>query len=83
MRYLRQPLTRDSGDAYRRDAAYRHPAAGGISGEAAWCCQQAQQWRAALAGEWITLSEADDLPEAQPPGVLRNLLGQEFRHAIF
>ena len=54
-----------------------------LSGEAAWCRQQAQQWRAALAGEWITLSEADDLPEAQPPGVLRNLLGQEFRHAIF
>ncbi|MDU2734323.1 MAG: GNAT family N-acetyltransferase [Mixta calida] len=54
-----------------------------LSGEAEWCRQQAQQWRIALSGEWITLSEASDLADALPPSALRNLLGQEFRHAIF
>ncbi|MFD1801832.1 tRNA(Met) cytidine acetyltransferase TmcA [Mixta tenebrionis] len=54
-----------------------------ISGEARWCCEQAQRWRATLPGDWITLGERDDLPAAQPPAALRNLLGQEFLHAIF
>jgi tRNA(Met) cytidine acetyltransferase len=54
-----------------------------ISGEAHWCCEQAQHWRAILPGDWITLGERDDLPDALPPSALRNLLGQEFQHAIF
>lgn len=54
-----------------------------IAGDADWCWQQAQQWRATLAGDWPLVSERDDLPNVTAPSALRNLLGQEFRHAIF
>lgn len=54
-----------------------------ISGEPEWCWQQVVQWRAALTGDWLLLSDNEDLPDAVAPSALRNLLGQEFRHAIF
>ncbi|WP_312241948.1 tRNA(Met) cytidine acetyltransferase TmcA domain-containing protein, partial [Pantoea sp.] len=56
-----------------------------ISGESAWCLTQASAWRAALSGDWITIS--DDVSQFPAPhcapSALRNLLGREFRHAIF
>ena len=54
-----------------------------IAGESAWCAQQARQWQATLTGEWLSLSEQPDLPPSLPPTSLRNLLGQEFQHALF
>ncbi|UQY43161.1 GNAT family N-acetyltransferase [Erwinia sp. PK3-005] len=54
-----------------------------LAGEPDWCYQQAQQWRAALTGDWLCLSEDPQLPNSVAPSALRNLLGQEFRHAIF
>ncbi|WP_352412357.1 GNAT family N-acetyltransferase [Mixta sp. BE291] len=54
-----------------------------LAGEPDWCCQQAQQWQATLTGDWLLLSEAPDLPDSVAPSALRNLLGQEFRHAVF
>ncbi|MEQ4530200.1 MAG: GNAT family N-acetyltransferase [Mixta sp.] len=54
-----------------------------IAGEPAWCRQQAQQWQAMLAGDWLSVSEHNDLGESVAPSALRTLLGQEFHHAIF
>jgi tRNA(Met) cytidine acetyltransferase len=54
-----------------------------IAGDPEWCQQQAQRWQTALSGDWLTLSEHSDLGESVAPSALRNLLGQEFRHAIF
>ncbi|GLR10511.1 tRNA cytosine(34) acetyltransferase TmcA [Mixta theicola] len=54
-----------------------------IAGEPDWCYQQAQRWQQALAGDWLFLSEDPQLPNSVSPSALRNLLGQEFRHAIF
>ncbi|EJL93991.1 tRNA(Met) cytidine acetyltransferase TmcA [Pantoea sp. GM01] len=54
-----------------------------IAGEADWARLQASQWRAELQGDWLTLSDSDDLPHAVAPTALRTLLGREFQHAIF
>ncbi|WP_343552470.1 GNAT family N-acetyltransferase [Pantoea sp.] len=54
-----------------------------ISGAADWATQQAASWQAELSGDWLTLSESDDFPQAVAPSALRNLLGREFQHAIF
>ena len=56
-----------------------------ISGESAWCLAQAEAWRARLSGDWITVSDDASLFSTPhcAPSALRNLLGQEFRHAIF
>jgi tRNA(Met) cytidine acetyltransferase len=55
-----------------------------ISGSCDWTQQQASAWRAALPGDWLTISElnAPDVA-SHPPAALRTLLGREFRHAIF
>ena len=55
-----------------------------ISGDAQWCLHAAAQWQNALAGDWITVSEQplSSAPHCAP-AALRNLLGQEFLHAIF
>ncbi|WP_058959101.1 tRNA(Met) cytidine acetyltransferase TmcA [Type-E symbiont of Plautia stali] len=54
-----------------------------VSGEAGWALQQAVEWRAALSGDWLTLSDSDDFPQRVAPAALRTLLGREFQHAIF
>lgn len=56
-----------------------------ISGAPAWCLTQADAWRARLAGDWMTVSDDASLTGELrcAPAALRNLLGQEFRHAIF
>ncbi|MBK0091930.1 GNAT family N-acetyltransferase [Erwinia sp. S59] len=54
-----------------------------IAGEADWALQQAVEWRAALPGDWLTLSDSDDFPQRVAPAALRTLLGREFQHAIF
>ena len=54
-----------------------------IAGEADWALQQAVEWRAALPGDWLTLSDSDDFPQRVSPAALRTLLGREFQHAIF
>jgi len=54
-----------------------------IAGEADWAPQQAMEWRAALSGDWLTLSDSDDFPQRVAPAALRTLLGREFQHAIF
>ncbi|KAB8309558.1 tRNA(Met) cytidine acetyltransferase [Erwinia endophytica] len=54
-----------------------------ISGEAVWCLQQAEQWMALLAGDWLWLG---NIPYRKPhcaPHAVRTLLGQEFLHAVF
>ena len=54
-----------------------------VSGEAGWALQQAIEWRTALPGDWLTLSDSDDFPQRVAPAALRTLLGREFQHAIF
>ncbi|WP_313684270.1 GNAT family N-acetyltransferase [Pantoea sp.] len=55
-----------------------------ISGSSEWAQQQASVWRAALPGDWLTISELNDLAASfHPPAALRTLLGREFHHAIF
>ncbi|MCU5774025.1 GNAT family N-acetyltransferase [Erwiniaceae bacterium BAC15a-03b] len=54
-----------------------------ISGDAQWCQHQAEQWQAQLAGDWLWVGEAAQQQPHCAPGALRNLLGQEFRHALF
>ena len=54
-----------------------------VSGEAGWALQQAMEWRTALPGDWLTLSDSDDFPQRVAPAALRTLLGREFQHAIF
>ncbi|MGD8161911.1 tRNA(Met) cytidine acetyltransferase TmcA [Pantoea sp. FN0307] len=54
-----------------------------LAGDPDWCDEQAQQWQQALAGDWLFLSDDPQLPNSVAPSALRNLLGQEFRHAIF
>ena len=54
-----------------------------VSGEADWALLQAFEWRAALPGDWLTLSNSDDFPHRVAPAALRTLLGREFQHAIF
>lgn len=54
-----------------------------IAGEADWALQQVVEWRAALSGDWLTLSDSDDFPQRVAPAALRTLLGREFQHAIF
>jgi tRNA(Met) cytidine acetyltransferase len=46
-----------------------------ISGDSAWCEQQAQSLRATLTGDWISLGEKGD-------GHYGALLGREFTHAV-
>lgn len=55
-----------------------------ISGDGAWCLRQADEWRAALPGDWLVVGEhaIASLPHCQP-AALRTLLGREFTHAIF
>ncbi len=56
-----------------------------ISGDVAWCLEQAQRWQQQLAGEWIWVS--DEAPQGASitctPAAARNLLGREFQHAVF
>lgn len=54
-----------------------------VSGEAAWCEQQAQAFRQALSGDvlWVGREPAND-PFCLP-AKLTTLLGREFQHAIF
>lgn len=55
-----------------------------ISGEPEWCLSAAQQWQSAREGDWITVSDRPLFSSAHcAPAALRNLLGQEFRHAVF
>lgn len=54
-----------------------------VAGEADWALLQAFEWRAALPGDWLTLSNSDDFPHRVAPAALRTLLGREFQHAIF
>lgn len=54
-----------------------------IAGEAEWAMQQMADWRAALSGDWLTLSDSQDVPQRVAPAALRTLLGREFLHAIF
>ncbi|MCQ8228590.1 tRNA(Met) cytidine acetyltransferase TmcA [Pantoea trifolii] len=54
-----------------------------IAGDAEWAQQQAINRRAALSGDWLTVSDSADFPQAVAPGALRTLLGREFQHAIF
>ncbi|WP_240154170.1 tRNA(Met) cytidine acetyltransferase TmcA [Candidatus Pantoea communis] len=54
-----------------------------IAGDADWAPQQAMEWRVALSGDWLTLSDSDDFPQRVAPAALRTLLGREFQHAIF
>ncbi|MBP2167826.1 tRNA(Met) cytidine acetyltransferase [Erwinia toletana] len=54
-----------------------------ISGDALWCQQQVETWQAQLTGDWLWVGEAAAQEPHCAPGALRNLLGQEFRHAVF
>ncbi|WBV22509.1 tRNA(Met) cytidine acetyltransferase TmcA [Pantoea piersonii] len=56
-----------------------------ISGESDWSLARAAEWRAALPGDWLVVSDApvdDNLPHCAP-AALRTLLGREFTHAVF
>lgn len=56
-----------------------------ISGEEAWCWQQALSWQQRLPGDWVQVSERPP-SEASPafsPSTSKSLLGREFQHAIF
>jgi len=54
-----------------------------ISGEVAWCQQQAEQWTALLAGDWLWLGNISYRKPHCAPQAVRTLLGQEFLHAVF
>lgn len=54
-----------------------------IGGDADWVWQQAARWRAELPGDWLTLSDSHEFPDAVASTALRTLLGREFQHAIF
>ncbi|MBZ6387122.1 MULTISPECIES: tRNA(Met) cytidine acetyltransferase TmcA [Pantoea] len=56
-----------------------------ISGESDWSLARVAEWRAALPGDWLVVSDApvdDNLPHCAP-AALRTLLGREFTHAVF
>ncbi len=54
-----------------------------IAGESDWAMQQAVAWRDVLPGDWLILSDAEDIPQSVSPSALRTLLGREFQHGIF
>ena len=54
-----------------------------IAGDAEWAQQQGINWHTALPGDWLTVSDSADFPQAVAPAALRTLLGREFQHAIF
>lgn len=54
-----------------------------VSGEAAWCQHQAEQWMAWLPGDWMWLGDAPYSPLNCAPAAARTLLGREFLHAVF
>ncbi len=55
-----------------------------ISGDAGWVSQSAEALRRSLAGDWLTVSsDPETLSPCIPPAAVRQLLGREFRHAIF
>ncbi|MTD28594.1 tRNA(Met) cytidine acetyltransferase TmcA [Erwinia sorbitola] len=55
-----------------------------ISGEAAWCAQQAADLMAQLPGDWLWVgSNTPERSLSCAPQAIRTLLGREFRHAVF
>ncbi|GGD32063.1 tRNA(Met) cytidine acetyltransferase TmcA [Franconibacter daqui] len=54
-----------------------------ISGENAWCEEQAVTLARTLPGDWLWVGNAPGLPVNCAPSAVRTLLGQEFLHAVF
>ena len=54
-----------------------------ISGEAAWCAQQAADVIAHLPGDWLWVGNTESDRLSCEPQAIRTLLGREFRHAVF
>lgn len=54
-----------------------------ISGEAAWCAQQAADVMAQLPVDWLWVGKPGNDMLSCEPQAIRTLLGREFRHAVF
>lgn len=54
-----------------------------ISGEAAWCAQQATDVRDQLPGDWLWVGNPTSGRLSCEPQAIRTLLGREFHHAVF
>ncbi|WP_455813995.1 tRNA(Met) cytidine acetyltransferase TmcA [Pseudomonas graminis] len=54
-----------------------------ISGEVAWCAQQAADVMAQLPGDWLWVGKPGNDMLSCEPQAIRTLLGREFRHAVF
>ncbi|UIA84901.1 GNAT family N-acetyltransferase [Erwinia tracheiphila] len=54
-----------------------------ISGDFAWCLDQAIRWKTLLPGDWMWLGDTPQSPLHCSLKAVRTLLGQEFTHAVF
>jgi len=54
-----------------------------ISGEPAWCAQQAADVMAQLPGDWLWAGKPEGTGLCCEPQAIRTLLGREFHHAVF
>ncbi|WP_421506802.1 tRNA(Met) cytidine acetyltransferase TmcA [Erwinia rhapontici] len=54
-----------------------------ISGETAWCAQQAADVMALLPGDWLWAGKPGNARLCCEPQAIRTLLGREFHHAVF
>ncbi|WP_435927381.1 tRNA(Met) cytidine acetyltransferase TmcA [Dryocola sp. BD613] len=54
-----------------------------LAGEAAWSSQQISSLTGQLAGDWLWVGAAPELPLNCAPSAMRRLLGREFLHAVF
>lgn len=54
-----------------------------LSGDEAWCLQQALALRERLAGDGLWISPQPMPAPSGSPGALKSLLGREYQHAFF